>query len=89
MKSQSLNGVVLLSALFAITLTACNNGGSSSSSANQLSTGFAAKAANDEPDAIYDPQKLQSDINKLFGSPNSEPVAVNDGDTLKSVIDRQ
>jgi len=85
---KSLNGVILLSALFAITLSACNNG-SSSSSANQLSSGFAAKAANDEPDAIYDPQKLQSDINALFGGPNSEPVAVNDGDTLKSVINRQ
>jgi hypothetical protein len=85
---KSLNGVVLLSALLAITLTACNNG-SSSSSENQLKSGFAAKAANDEPDAIYDPQKLQSDINTLFGGPNSEPVAVNDGDTLKSVINRQ
>lgn len=88
MKIQKLSSIAILGALFAITLTACNSGGGSSSSANQLDT-LAAKSANADPDPIYDPQGLRSDINKLFGDANAEPVAVNDNDTLQTVINRQ
>ena len=89
MKLRYLNTLVLLSS--ALVLTACFNSSSSnndsSATDNQVST-LANKSMDSDPDAIFDPGALASDISKLFGEADADPIDVKDGDTVQSVIKR-
>lgn len=76
-----------LTLLTAVLLTACNNGnndtGSSSNGALQQLTSNMGDSKE-----IMDPDALEQNINSLFGSADSEPVAVNAGDSVSSLIGR-
>ena len=77
--------------LLTVILSACNSGGNhndySGEASNELST-LGKVSADGDPVEIYDPESLKQDIAKLFGNPDDDPLAVEDGDTLQSVIDR-
>ena len=88
MKLRYLNPLVLLSS--ALLLTACFNSSrdkNTDAAQNQAST-LANKSADSAPDAIFDPGALTSDINKLFGTADADPIDVKDSDTVQSVIKR-
>lgn len=67
----------------AVLLTACNNGNDNNSSNGQVQ-----QFTNNMGDSkeIMDPNALEQNINNLFGSADSEPVAINSGDTVSSLI---
>lgn len=70
--------------LLAASLSACFN---SDEPMNRLTT-LGNVAADGDPVQIVDPVGLKQDIANLFGHPDDEPLAVEDGDTFQSIIDR-
>lgn len=85
-------------ALLLALLTACGGDSDNTSSNNNGDNGggdtaqrlqdIAANDASDAPGAINAPADLQQDITALFGDANSDPVAVETGDTLQDVMNR-
>ena len=86
MKLRYLNTVILLSS--ALILSACFNSSDNDSAAENKASTLANKSADSAPDMIFDPDTLTSDITKLFGPADADPIDVNDGDTVQSVIKR-
>ena len=86
MKLRYLNTAILLSS--ALALSACFNSSDNNSAAENKASALANKSADSAPDMIFDPSALTSDITKLFGSADADPIDVNDGDTVQSVIKR-
>ena len=78
----------LLLALFtAVLLTACNDSNNvNDNSSNGPLQQFAANTSDSQE--ILAPDELQQNITSLFGAADSEPVAVNSGDTVSSLIQR-
>lgn len=64
-----------------------NSGGGTSTSASRVQA-IATTSGTAEPTDVNDPSGLQQDINSVFGNPDSEPVAVNSGDDLQTVLNR-
>lgn len=81
------------SVLLLTLLTACEGsssgggGGGTSTSASRLQA-IASAGGTSEPTDVTNPASLQQDINSVMGSPGSEPVPVNTGDTALDVINR-
>lgn len=74
-----------------LVLTACGGGSSNNNlpvapAAESISQ-IGAQGANGEP---IEPNNgaLAANINAIFGGPNGEPIAVEDGDTVQDVITR-
>ncbi len=71
-------------------LSACNNGNFSNNN-NPAQTNvesFSSQNPDSKSIAIADAMMLKSDLNALFGDADSEPKAVEDGDSVQDVIDR-
>ncbi|MEE9352257.1 MAG: hypothetical protein V3U78_08350 [Thiotrichaceae bacterium] len=72
-----------------ISLAGChssnNNGGSDPGA--QLKA-LASQAADNEPSALGDATTLKNDINALFNGADTDPIEVNEGDSLQDVISR-
>ena len=89
---SSLLGAVILSFL----LTGCF--GSSNSSNNtdnggnttqtSVSTALALQSAESEPASLNAVAAVKNDLTALFGSPDSQPVALQKGETLQSVFEK-
>ena len=75
------------------TLQGCFNSSSSNNSGggtmveNQLKT-LSSPQADSEPGPIADATSLQNDISSLFSDADSEPVDIEDGDSLDDVFNR-
>jgi hypothetical protein len=64
-----------------------NTGGGTTTSSSQLKT-IASASSTDQPVEIADPASLQRDITGVFGAADGNPVPVNTGDTVQTVISR-
>ncbi len=72
--------------LTAILITACNDSGSSNGTLQQFTNSSGDSSGNSIE--IMNPVALEQDLNKLFGTPNSEPVDIISSDTVSSIIQR-
>jgi hypothetical protein len=69
-------------------LSACFNNSSNSNPAKNNIESFSQQNIDKEPVQIVDADLLKSDLNLIFGDADSEPKAVEDGDSVQDVIDR-
>ena len=80
---------IAYSTLCVIALAACNDGSSNKSSSDDTAQNpnvdrlFSANQ-NDEPTAL-DANELSTELTRIFGGPNDEPVSIEAGDTLADV----
>lgn len=68
----------------ALLLSACSDSDDNTSNAGGALQQFSNNTG--ESKEIMDPDGLKQDLNSLFGVANSEPVAVNSGDSVQDVI---
>nr|CAA6810872.1 MAG: Unknown protein [uncultured Thiotrichaceae bacterium] len=78
---KSLLGVMAM--LFAVTLplTGCNDNDDPS-----VSEQLANQDVNSEPGALGDAAGIKAGIERSFGGPDSEPVDIDDGESIKDVF---
>ncbi|MEZ5450226.1 MAG: hypothetical protein R3E89_15085 [Thiolinea sp.] len=84
MKSQFWKPIIPSLLLLSL-LSAC--GGSDGGNASRVQA-IATAPGTAEPTDVNDPGGLQQDLISVFGNPDGEPVAVNSGDNLQTVLNR-
>ncbi len=69
------------------TMTETGNGGGTSTSASRVQA-IASATTTAKATDVTDPAGLQQDLTSIFGAADGEPVPVNGGDTVQTVINR-
>ena len=82
--------LISISIVSLIGLSGCFNGSSNNYVSGEKAgvIAYSSKGGNDAAVAIDDAAMLRTDISKLFGNADADPVAVEDGDTVQDVLDR-
>ncbi|MEZ5448054.1 MAG: hypothetical protein R3E95_04620 [Thiolinea sp.] len=88
MKQQAIHARYWAASVLAtslLILSGCNN--SDGEDINRLEQ-LANQTADSESLEIYDPDGLEQDIRDRFGNADDEPLAVNQGDTVETLLNR-
>jgi len=86
----NINNLLSVSIL-SIVLTGCFGSSNNSTGSTQqpsVSTKIATQSSDSEAGNLAIAADINSDINALFGNPDDKPVALQKGESLKSVFDR-
>ncbi len=81
---KSLLSVMILLLAVALPLTGCND--NDDPDVVSISERLANQDANSEPDALNDAVGIKAGIESSFGDPDSEPMDIGDGESIKDVF---